>query len=73
MEKEGKRCGVEGLSLHPLLMVMDRRAPLHLALTGRKLGDGEKSTNGSVDVFALKCSKLSTVQCNSWLANERVV
>ena len=22
MEKKGKRCGVEGLSLHPLLMVM---------------------------------------------------
>ena len=25
-----KRCGVEGLSLHPLLMVMERRAPCAL-------------------------------------------
>ena len=30
-------CGVEGLSLHPLLMVMDRRTPVHLALNSRQL------------------------------------
>ena len=49
-----KRCGVEGLSLHPLLMVMDRRAPLHLALNGRKLvGTGEKSTHSTVPTIHL--------------------